>query len=250
MHYLSLLAQLKNETMNLKVWLDHYLWQGVDHFYLIDNGSDDDPLSILQEYIDNGSVTYFYLPEKYNQFKHYSDVFDRADLKQKSVWLIVCDLDEFFFGVNHKLSREIQKLENDYDYILCNWNIFGSDGLEMHPPDIRTAITHCDKNLWTSTKYIVKTNNVQCGWQVGIHSLINHSPPPDRICNTNTTIQLNHYVIQSLEFFKKVKMPRGDATSPSADAVRNMDYFEKHDYREIQDETLKNIILTPPPFYH
>jgi glycosyltransferase involved in cell wall biosynthesis len=60
MYYLSVLSIFKNETMNLKLWLEHYLWQGVGHFYLIDNGSTDNPLSILQEYIDKGIITYFY----------------------------------------------------------------------------------------------------------------------------------------------------------------------------------------------
>ena len=56
----DVLSIFKNETMNLKLWLEHYLWQGVGHFYLIDNGSTDNPLSILQEYIDKGIITYFY----------------------------------------------------------------------------------------------------------------------------------------------------------------------------------------------
>jgi len=50
----SVIAIFKNETMNLKMWLEHYLWQGVDHFFLIDNGSTDDPHKILQPYIDRG----------------------------------------------------------------------------------------------------------------------------------------------------------------------------------------------------
>ena len=56
MYYLSVLAIFKNETMNLKMWIDHYLWQGVEHFYLIDNGSTDKPLAILKEYIDNSEI--------------------------------------------------------------------------------------------------------------------------------------------------------------------------------------------------
>jgi hypothetical protein len=55
MYYLSVLSIFKNETINLKLWLDHYLWQGAEHFYLIDNGSTDEPLNILQEYIDKGN---------------------------------------------------------------------------------------------------------------------------------------------------------------------------------------------------
>ena len=56
---LSVLAIFKNETMNLKIWIEHYLWQGVEHFYLIDNNSDDEPLKILKEYIQLNSVVFY-----------------------------------------------------------------------------------------------------------------------------------------------------------------------------------------------
>ena len=128
MYYLSVLAILKNETMNLKMWLNHYLWQGVDHFYLIDNGSDDNPLSILQEYIDKGIVSYFYLPEQHKQLQHYRYVYDTIKLNTK--WLTICDLDEFFFGLKHPLVNTIKTLETKYDYIVCNWKMFGSDSEE------------------------------------------------------------------------------------------------------------------------
>ena len=45
---ISLLAIFKNETMGLKLWIDHYIKQGVEKFYLIDNDSTDNPLAILQ----------------------------------------------------------------------------------------------------------------------------------------------------------------------------------------------------------
>ena len=83
-YYLSVLAIFKNETMNMKVWLDHYLWQGVDHFYIIDNGSTDKPLNILQEYIDKDIVTLYSLSEKHQQSKHYQYVFDKERLKENN----------------------------------------------------------------------------------------------------------------------------------------------------------------------
>ena len=76
MYYLSIMSIFKDETMNLKIWLEHYLWQGVEHFYLIDNGSSDNPLSILQEYIDKEIVSYHYLPGKYKQIEYYRLIFD------------------------------------------------------------------------------------------------------------------------------------------------------------------------------
>ena len=36
MHYLSVLAIFKNEGHIINEWLNHYLLEGVDHFYLID----------------------------------------------------------------------------------------------------------------------------------------------------------------------------------------------------------------------
>jgi len=250
MYHLSLLAIFKNETTNLKIWVDHYLWQGVDHFYLIDNGSDDNPLLILQEYIDKGIVTYYYLPEKYKQVQHYQYVFDHANLKQKTVWLIFCDLDEFFYGVNNKLNKEIKKIEDNYDYISCDWKMFGSSGFITQPPDIRTAFTYCRKDLYDiPPKYIVKTNSIQHTSQIWVHSLLNHSIPPHRQLNDNINIRLNHYQVQSLEFFQKIKMTRGDVDHIEKNNIRDMEYFKRNDYTEAQDETLKTLIINPPPFY-
>jgi len=250
MYYLSVLATFKNETMNLKLWLEHYLWQGVDHFYLIDNGSDDNPLSILQEYINNGIVSYFYLPERHKQAEHYKYVFDNANLRARTRWLAVCDLDEFFFGVDQKLSTKIKSLDNYFDYIICNWKMFGSDGLVTQPHDIRTTITHCAKNLWNETKYIFKTNIIKNGSQIWIHNLLNISYiNKNRIRIANQLIRLNHYPIQSLEFFQKVKMTRGAADCASSENVRDMNYFKRYDYNEINDDTLKNIILNSSTDY-
>lgn len=170
MFHTSVLSIFKNETMNLKLWIEHYLWQGIEHFYLIDNGSDDNPLNILQEYIDKGLVTYYFLPEKHKQEQHYRYVFNTEILKEKTYWLIVCDLDEFFYGVDKKLTTKIKSLENYYDYILCNWQMFGSDGLKEQPEDIRTAITHRQSKLHINTKYIFKTSLVENSSQICIHT--------------------------------------------------------------------------------
>ena len=250
MYYLSVLSIFKNETMNLKLWLEHYLWQGVEHFYLIDNGSTDNPLSILQEYIDKDIVSYFYLPEKHKQVENYRYVFDKENLKKKTIWLAVCDLDEFFYGVDYKLTTKIRSLENNFDCILCNWKMFGSDGLKKHPSDIRTAITHCNKNLWHDTKYIFKPSIIKHSSSIWVHHLIDIPYiNKSRIRIANKLIRLNHYVIQSLEFFQKVKMDRGDVYSKSSECARDMNYFNRYDFREINDETLKNILLNSSENY-
>jgi len=244
MYYLSVLSIFKNETINLKLWLDHYLWQGIEHFYLIDNGSTDEPLNILQEYIDNGIVTYYYLPDKHKQVEHYRVVFDNERLKEKTHWLAVCDLDEFFYGVDQKLVSKVKSLENHFDYILCNWKMFGSSGHIKQPNDIRIDITHCAEKLWDETKYIFKTNVIKNSSSIWIHCLIDVPHICQRrIRYANQLIRLNHYPIQSLDFFKEVKMTRGAADCKESENVRDISYFERYDFTETCDETLKNIII-------
>jgi len=250
MYYLSILAIFKNETMNLKIWLEHYLWQGAEHFYLIDNGSTDNPLNILQEYIDKGIVTYYYLPERYKQMKHYAYVFDKENLKVKTKWLAVCDLDEFFYGVDKKLTTKIKSLENQYDYILCNWQMFGSDGNIEHPEDIRTSITHREEKFHTNSKYIFKPYIIKNSSSIWIHHLINVKLNKTRIRIANNLIRLNHYPIQSIEFFTKVKMTRGDVVNHLVENVRDMNYFNAYNINaNFCDETLKKLILNTPLEY-
>ena len=254
MYYLSVLSTFKNETMNLKIWLEHYIWQGVEHFYLIDNDSNDNPLEILQPYIDKGIVTYYYKPEKYMQDKNYRWVFDNANLKRATHWLAICDLDEFFFGVDKKLSTKLKTLEY-YNIISSNWVMFGTDGLIEHPNDIRTAIVHKELSLNNYTKIIFKPLSINNSSQIEIHG-INHpitntpiaSHPKMRIANQ--LIRLHHYPIQSEEFFYNIKATRGDGVHSHHEYTRNATYFTNYTKNcTHKDDTLKQLIENPPTNY-
>uniref|UniRef100_A0A6C0I4E1 Uncharacterized protein n=1 Tax=viral metagenome TaxID=1070528 RepID=A0A6C0I4E1_9ZZZZ len=243
-----IMAIFKNETMNLKIWLDHYLWQGVEHFYLIDNDSNDNPMSILQEYIDKGIVTYYYKPEKHQQVQHYRNVFDNERLKEKTRWLCICDLDEFFFGTEKKLVDAIYEF-NGYDIIYTNSFFYGSDNLILHPDDIRTSIIHRQEDIVNGIKYIFKTSCINDTSEIWIHWLV-HSGSGSlqkKILSTETfdnkKIRLNHYCIQSLEYYQKVKMTRGDVSILQNENIRDINYFEYYqNISIIKDDILKQII--------
>ena len=49
---LAIVAMFKNESSILESWIEHYIKEGVQHFYLIDNGSTDDYQKILNPYMD------------------------------------------------------------------------------------------------------------------------------------------------------------------------------------------------------
>ena len=240
LYYLAVMSTFKNETMNLKAWLDHYIWQGVEHFYLIDNGSTDNPLAILKEYIDKGLVTYYYFPERPKPGKNLQEenvrrVFDTSDIKPNVFWIVTCDLDEFYYGKENPLREVLASMENEH-YIVSLWKMFGSSGLTVHPQDIRTAIVNRKPELSDHGKYIYKPTCIFSSDLLKVHYI------DGNIFKTeNESIQLNHYVIQSLEYFQKVKMTRGDACYTGN--VRDISYFIGYDKgNDFVDEELKNLI--------
>ena len=160
MSYLSILAIMKNEAMNLKIWINHYIWQGVDHIYIIDNKSDDNSVQIIEDLIKDGyPITLYKLFEQHKQIQHYRYVYDKENLQEKTKWLIVADLDEFFYCNNSKISKELKKFE-DYDLIISKWRMFGSNNCVEHPKDIRTTLTKREENLHILNKYIFQTKNI------------------------------------------------------------------------------------------
>ena len=63
MHKLSIGAIFCNEAPSLKEWLDHYINRNVDHFYLINDNSNDNFKEVLDPYIQKGYITLFNVTE-------------------------------------------------------------------------------------------------------------------------------------------------------------------------------------------
>jgi hypothetical protein len=229
---LCVYSQFKNEGMVIKTWLDHYIWQGVEHFYLVDNGSDDNSYEVIRPYIEKGLITYYNLPEKHKQVPNYKQIVETAELKNTTKWLISCDIDEFFYGYPNKLIYTIDDFDN-YDIVYSNWRMFGSDGLENQPEDIRKSIIYRSPELHKLTKYIFKPSKLDNYDQLEIHWVDNM----DNKIIENEKIRLNHYPIQSLEYFTKVKMSRGAADGAIHENVRNMDYFREYDKGKTYKDT-------------
>lgn len=160
-YLIGLLAIFKNESMVLDEFIQHYLWQGVDHFYLIDNGSTDTFMPLLQPYLDKKLVTLYQRPEKYQQVKHYNEVYnDRAC--HECQWLIVRDVDEYMYHRTLSLRHFFLGLDPaPMGGIYLAWNIFGSNGHDRQPSSIRLSFTKRKEAPieLTYAKAIVSTKN-------------------------------------------------------------------------------------------
>jgi hypothetical protein len=58
-----------------------------------------------------------------------------------------------------------------------------------------------------------------------------------------TSLQLNHYPIQSQSFFERIKMTRGAADTPEHESVRDRAYFEKYDFKDYEDFALRDLLV-------
>jgi len=137
---LSICAIFKNEAPYFKEWIEFHKLQGVEHFFLYNNNSDDDYLTVLQPYINTGEVTLRQWPYEYNSELKNLEIIIRnayADCIQTyrtmTNWLAVIDIDEFLFCPD---GQDLPSFLIDYEGyggVCVNWRLFGTSHLETIP---------------------------------------------------------------------------------------------------------------------
>ncbi len=259
MYFLSLYAIFKNEAHIFKEWLEHYIRQGVEHFYLIDNGSDDNYRDVIKPYMDK--ITLFHDTEVING--KYSK---QANFYQKHIfpkfgeteWILCVDLDEFMYAKSGTLSSELRNPEyNDVGQIMVPWKMYGSSGHIQQPKSVIQSFLYRKKLPYLTHgnyKTIGRTNAIED--ISGVH-WYDHIKPGFRTIKykdqnelteeeqRKLPFQLNHYIIQSWEWFKKTKMTRGDADLSSN--RRDENYFKEWDCNDVLDDKLS--IKTSNPMW-
>jgi len=231
-YYLSVYAIFKNESVALEEWLTHYINEGVDHFFLIDNGSTDDYEPILDKF--PGRITLYKDPEPYKQEIHYNTYLFKHNVE--SEWIILVDLDEFMYARKgfDKISDYLRTVPEDISKILISWKNFGSNGHIEQPPSIIKGFTKRDPNLYITLachifKAILRGSKIT---YLRIHDSYvtgeTLAPEPNEFY-----IHLNHYRIQSYNWFKKVKCTRGDAFYPGGS--RGEHDFTNFDFNGLED---------------
>lgn len=129
--YLSICSIFKDEAPYLKEWIEYHLLAGVERFYLYDNDSTDNPLEILQPYIDKGVVIYHKIPGSEKQYIAYRDAIYKY--KKQTYWMAIIDLDEFIVPVEKDDIKEFLKDYEKYPGVVINWELFDSNGHKTKP---------------------------------------------------------------------------------------------------------------------
>lgn len=241
----GVLGLMKNEAMNIDEWITHYLSMGAGKIFLIDNGSNDDTVAKAKVWVAKGLVELVEYPARHKQTKHYWSAFKEMKIGQKCEWLLVADLDEFWFCPSgDTIAKSLDRFEG-IDVVYANWRMFGSNGLEKHPTSIRQAFTTCAPDLGSHSnrKYMCRTAVVKGKRTLRIHSV--YGAKSSATVSDNATFHLNHYPIQSLEFFQNVKMTRGDVATARSENIRDMAYFRRFDAPcTSRDDLLANFVAS------
>jgi Glycosyltransferase family 92 len=129
--YLSIGAIFKDEAEYLREWIEFHRLVGVEHFYLYDNESADDPERILAPYVDSGLVTLYQAPGAVPQMQAYAHC--AATHATHTRWIAFLDMDEFLFPTE---PIDLHSILADYETcaaVVVNWVSFGSSGLIDRP---------------------------------------------------------------------------------------------------------------------
>jgi hypothetical protein len=132
---LSVCAMFKNESKNIREWIEYHRVIGVDHFYLYENGATDSYMSVLRPYINRKIVTLIPWPDnierKEGELFKWSlstliPAYENAIVlhaREETEWLAFLDVDEFLLPAVGTMKDILEKYKNDPG-ILVNTEFF------------------------------------------------------------------------------------------------------------------------------
>lgn len=178
---LAICAIFKNEANYLREWIEFHEKQGFSAFYLFNDQSTDDSISVLQPFISRGLV--FLAPAyqdenfKVRQLSSYDLGIQRAQ-EHECDWLAIIDVDEFLFSPNGEIGQHLPQ-NRMIGAVFVWWQVFGSAGRENPPSrevtetftrsatfpgslaEARRTVLFEDKGFWGNRKRPISGRLVQ-----------------------------------------------------------------------------------------
>jgi hypothetical protein len=136
MYHFCICAVFKNESHILEEWLLHYIYHGVEHFYLVNDNSNDDFLSIIQKYSSYITLFHNQIQTKVvgRQPMIYEKFF-RPILNDSKLFAILV-LDEFLYSPKYIHLPTVFERYDIYSQIRINWLHFGSSDHLYQPQSV------------------------------------------------------------------------------------------------------------------
>ena len=243
--YLAICAIAKDEGPYFKEWLNWHINQGVDKFYIYDNGSTDCTQQVLTPYIEAGIVDYRPWPGHRMQIAAYDHCIDTHRFDTK--WIAFIDLDEFIVPVKDSSIPQFLSRFEGCPAVEINWLIYGSGGaLKKQPGTMMQRFkkhSHSSHPLNRHVKSIVDPrltfNMIGCHEAAPIsgRNADSHGQPITSNFREREpqqdVIKINHYAVRSYQEFTE-KQARGRASGTQKTVPD--EYFRKYDLNDISEE--------------
>lgn len=229
----------------------------------MDDGSTDRVKDVLNPFIEKELITMMPSSPKTIPFrqtgiykKSYAEIVSSNDTK----WLAIIDLDEFIYAPKVVDIRTVLREHEDLALVGLNWVWFGSSSLVEQPQGVvqsflRRADMDTSKypefiehykimapsrhhyNDWQ--KYIINTDHDVDN--IDIHSVVIEGIADNLSYNRypeDPPLLLNHYSVQSRDFFLKNKAARGDVNNWAMEDSKNLQRFRVYDINDVLDSRL------------
>lgn len=213
---LAICAIFKDNAPYLKEWIEFHRMLGVDHFYLYDNMSSDNPRDVLDPYIQKKIVTLIDWPnQKQNEWGSKRQAWVEttqmpayyhgcALAKGKAKWVAFIDTDEFITPIQHSDITSFLGRHHHESGLLLFWEIYGTSHLYSIPDN--HLMIEClmlkspsDHPINRHTKVIIKPEKLAefakhphlCTLKQNIAL---YEVPREEI-------RLNHYINRTIDYF-------------------------------------------------
>jgi len=237
-------AVFKNESHILSEWIQHYLLRGVEHIYLVNDFSTDDYSQILEGFSD--VVTVFHNDIVTKEVGRQSQIYEKyfRPLLTTTKWMAILDLDEFLYSPSGAMHfGTILDTYDSVSQLKIDWLHFGSNGHTYQPTSVVSGFIKRDvfnnTAIYYSHKTIFKTDELIA---FGIHSHQVRGTTSHLEYNeiNKPILVINHYNLQSYDFYINVKCTRGDCDNwfESQRLERNDSLFRQLDKNDVIDLTL------------
>lgn len=251
----------QNEAEWLKEWIEYHKLVGVEHFYLIDNASSDDFMSVLKPYLKTGEVELFHdsrisaSQAEHNavQCGNYEKVLGLASGRVK--WLAIIDADEFIVPLKGNSLPSLLKRYEKYGGLYVNWLEFGTSHVEKIPKDrlMIEMLTRCSKQPRPLGKSIVRPERVShCTdpHRMWYHPPYNHVNSDFKTFDWNAPVAKNkilvhHYMTRDLDHLTNVKYPRRQIWRGAMELKAYISSLENHN--EAENRSMARFVMKLRP---
>ena len=209
MHELSVCLCIKNEAKYMEEFVNHYVRQGVDHFYIVNNGSTDNIEQVIEALehkekitliTDNRDFQVLTCDQSWAGHKRMLDEHIYPRIIHETKWAIIVDADEFMHGKNgYTIKSYLNTLSEDIGCVYVLWNIYNpckeEDGSVCEIFSTKKNVKRINHNCMNSLSWTIRNAN-DFGKSIIRTSMIDHGFKLWLHKNPVTGKTINNYGIQ------------------------------------------------------